>query len=246
MAITDTLTAIKNYFKEWHTNYYNELHINIAQGITNDPIEGAKIPTSKMVFDYIKDAITNTITNTGENADKVPTSASIYKFFMNKWKAATKTTDGYLTKGDYNTFYQGGATNYSSKTHTYGKSHWYRQGHICIANLRGLRIGKGKDLSLSYVLCAVPDAQHKPSNNVYMGSFTYDEVKWIAVTSFDNYNPTKAEDYYMWYNGTTWKKLTKAEAAAHLPHGGIVYKPLDKDHDRYVYATITYYAGNEL
>ncbi len=245
MAITDSLTTIKNYFKEWHTTYYNELHINLANKITNDPVEGEKLPTSKLVFDYIKNYITTTITNTGTEASKLPTSASIYNFFMNKWKAASKTQDGYLTKGNFNTFYQGGATSYVDKTYTNGSSNWRRQGRICIVNLRGLKIGKGKELDQEYILCAVPDAAHKPAGSTYLGSFSYDEVKWLAIRNFDNYNPTSTS-YVKWWDGSQWKKFTKTDAQSHYKNGAVIYKPRDRDNDRYVYATITYYCANEL
>lgn len=217
MAITDTLLNIKDCFMSWHNTYYETLHT-----ATTNAINALKI----------------------EINNEINVTKNTWQTWMKK---ADAQNDGYLNHNDFTTFYQGGKTNSVSKTYTNGSSLWQRQGRICIANLRGLKVGRGKDVTKEYILCAVPDLAHKPSGSVYHGSFSYDEVKWIAIRNFDNYNPTSTS-YYMWYDSSSssWKKFTKADSLTHYQYGAVIYKPIDADHDRDVYATIVYYCADNL
>lgn len=57
MAITTTLSRLKNYFIGWHTANYRTLH-EFTDQITEDEPDGSKLVESKTIFRYINDLIT--------------------------------------------------------------------------------------------------------------------------------------------------------------------------------------------
>jgi len=57
MAVTTTLSRLKNYFIGWHTANYRTLH-EFTDQITEDEPDGSKLVESKTIFQYINDIIT--------------------------------------------------------------------------------------------------------------------------------------------------------------------------------------------
>lgn len=56
MAITTTLSRLKNYFIGWHTANYRTLH-EFTDQITEDEPDGSKLVESKTIFRYIKNLL---------------------------------------------------------------------------------------------------------------------------------------------------------------------------------------------
>ena len=56
MAITTTLSRLKNYFIGWHTANYRTLH-EFTDQITEEEPDGSKLVESKTIFKYIKDLL---------------------------------------------------------------------------------------------------------------------------------------------------------------------------------------------
>ena len=61
MAITDTLTGIKEYFLKWHHDYYSSIHTK-TNNVTNHAPDKDKPITSEGVYNYVEDK-TTTLTN---------------------------------------------------------------------------------------------------------------------------------------------------------------------------------------
>lgn len=248
MAITDTLVAIKEYFMNWHTTYYNDLHTEEANSIT--PPDSSKLATTRAVYDFVTD-IQNTLQTSINN---VASTFNTWK--TNNWKAVTNTNNGYMTTTLVK-FFRKRTFIYSItvtiRSHSVG---FRREGRICICNIRGSTIPKNLDTSKTYVLGAIPSGtKHTDSdgksdpysaaiwkpNTTYLGSFSYDEVKWISVMNFDDYYPSKGDATIYKTDGTA---LNHSTATSTYPNGAIVFKPKSTSITQ-CFATITYWCQKD-
>lgn len=238
MAITDTLTAIKEMFKEWHTTYYTQLHTKITDTIadlnksTLTPEEGSQLVSHKGIWEALK-SVKNNLTNNLSNHSNNYSDCS---------------HNGHLRVTDFKNFYNG--SNRTSYMIDYfqsgGHAIWYRQGRMCICNIRGVNIASGLQTNKYYVRFGIPKPEYKPIGN-FVGTATYDEVKWVAVVGPDSYNPEKVNgQWHGAYRYDTKEHLSQTALKQQYPNGAITFKPLYSDSSHKLYGTIVYYcAGNQ-
>ena len=254
MAITDTLTAIKSYFFAWHENYYDQIHKEAIDQVSEDPNDDDKIVTNKGIREYIQSKIASIKDIIGSNA-------------LNAWNGKETLIDivNELTALQSKNISTDQWMQYKQRTTTFAYSYSARggtitirkQGKMCICNIRGCKIPKGLNTNTEYVLAGLPTnrdgSESDPTtldnssgispfwktNSTYIGSSSYDEVKWINIRNFDSYNPTSS--YYVKTIGGN--QLSKSEATSSYPRGAITFKPLDNDHERTIYATVVYWAS---
>ena len=254
MAITDTLTAIKSYFFAWHENYYDQIHKEAIDQVSENPNDDDKIVTNKGIREYIQSEITLIKNIIGSNVLNAFKGKGTLVDIVNELTALQSkniSTDQWMQ--------------YRQRTATFSYSYTDRGGTItvrkkkkmCICNIRGCKIPKGLNTNTEYVLAALPtnrdgsesdyvtldtSSDISPfwkTNSTYIGSSSYDEVKWINVRNFDSYNPTSS--YYVKTIGGN--QLSKSEATSSYPRGVITFKPLDNDHERTIYATVVYWTS---
>ena len=257
MAVTDTLVAIKEYFFAWHENYYEQIHKKILNQISDQPDDDNKLVTNKGIREYIQNIIApihNKIGSNTINAFNKTNLTDAVNHIAGLWQSVSISRNGYMTSSQYMTYERRTrAFSYSFKTRG-GWVKFYRVGGMLgICNIRGCKIPKGLSTNKTYVLFGIPPSRSgtetsyttldtssdvsafwKPTGP-FLGSSSYDEVKWINVLHFDSYNADSSPIYK-----TDGTKLTTSGAKSSYPRGAVTFKPLDSDHERYVYATIVY------
>ena len=146
MAITDTLTTIKDYFINWHKTNYNTLHpTNVTTSFSN-PLTNTKVPSEKLVKESL-DGKANS--NHSHNISEINNLSTILSSKATldslEWK---RMTVGTYTNKKYNYF----STDTSGKHHfnydenKTGSTILYYNDYLCVMYLN--YFFSSKELSL--------------------------------------------------------------------------------------------------
>lgn len=259
MAVTDTLVAIKEYFFAWHENYYEQIHRKVINQVSDQPDDDNKLVTNKGIREYIQNIIApinNKIGSNAINAFNKTNLTDAVNHIAGLWQSVNLTRNGYMTASQWTEYKRRTQAFSYSWTVREGTVTFRRQGLVGIVNIRGCKIPKGLDTSKEYILCTVPVSRNGnsdsyttldtnsniapfyKSNSTYLGSSSYDEVKWLTIRHFDSYNSSNYKVYKT--DGTAY---STAKVKSDYPRGAITFKPLDSKNERYVYATITYWCS---
>lgn len=260
MAITDTLTAIKSYFFAWHENYYDQIHKEAINQVSEDPADDNKLVTNKGIRDYIQNVINPIKTKVGaSNVDAFSKNNLVdaVNAIGSAWKPVSLTQNGYMTSSQWMEYKKRTQVFSYSFTARGGTITFRRQGMMGICYISGCKIPKGLDTNRAYVLATVPVSRNGTETNsnyttldttsglagiykpraTYYGSSSYDEVKWLTVRNFDSYAPAKGSEILK----IDKTALTSTTGPSTYPRGAIVFKPLDNKNERTLYGSIPYW-----
>lgn len=261
MAITDTLTAIKSYFFAWHENYYDQIHKEAINQISDDPANDSKLVTNKGIRDYVQNIVQNTInpikTKVGMGDVNACNKNNLVDAINYIGSPVSLTRNGYMTSSQW--------MEYKKRTQVFSYSYAARggtitvrrQGMMGICYVSGCKIPKGLDTNRAYVLATIPVSRNGTETNsnyttldttsglagiykpraTYYGASSYDEVKWLVVRNFDSYAPASGSEILK----TDGTKLTKTTGPSTYPRGAIVFKPLDSKNERTLYGSIPFW-----
>ena len=261
MAVTDTLVAIKEYFFAWHENYYEQIHKKVINQVSNQPDDDNKLVTNKGIREYIQNIIApinNKIGSNAINAFNKTNLTDAVNHIAGLWQSVSISRNGYMTSGQYMTYERRTRMFYYSFTARGGTITVYKIGRLCICSIRGCTIPKGLDTNKVYVLAVVPVSRYGNESSyktldttttpafyrpeaTFLGTSSYDEVKWINIRNFDSYYPSKGSQY-VYKLDTNRTLLNHTTANETYPRGAITFKPKDSSSSREVYATIVYWS----
>ena len=224
MAVTGTLSKLKNYFMGWHDQEYDYLHKSTSDIATET--NPNKTATTQAIKNYVASQqyddtdvlnqiseINNKLgtTSTLPTPNNITTSINTLNSTINVLnRAASTTQNGYIKASDYKKLMN--ASYVASYVNSQKTMRWKRFGRWAILSINGIAFS-GKNPNKIYTLVQnTSNNQWRPAITSY-GSFSYDEVKWIRIT--DN-------------GGKGW---------------AIQYKPLTKKAE--IYATIIFPCYNQ-
>lgn len=211
MAVTNTLAKLKNYFISWHTNNYHILHEK-TNAITNQLPDAEKPVTSQGVYDNVLNPINKKIGNTtdlpysniNENQyDKknityniqqlnnqitqLSNSLTTLNTNFNTHKNNDDLSHTHLSEWDYwqtrmAAFYDSyDSTSTNANGTPYYK--WRRRGMWAILRIYGVNLKSGLKTNQTYTLISHNTRNQWTPMVATHGAFSYDEVKWVQITS---------------------------------------------------------------
>lgn len=205
MAITSTLAKLKNYFISWHTNNYDILHEKTGN-VTNIPPNANKPVTSQGVYDYVLTPLNNNINNINDkigNTTNLPYSDANESQYdkqnityniqqlNNKITNLTNNLNTHVSKR-----HMSEAEYWESKMATFSDSYdspntnsegvpyykWRRKGMWAFLRIYGVTIRSGLKTTQTYTLNSHNTRNQWTPALSALGNFSYDEVKWMAIT----------------------------------------------------------------
>lgn len=211
MTVTSTLAKLKNYFISWHTNNYDILHETTDQ-VTNQDPNSNKAVTSRAVYDYVlnplnkkigdsnnlpyeninetqydKKNITYNIQQLNDKINLLNTNLTTITNNFNTHKNNDDTSHRHMTESEYwhsriAAFYDSyDSTSVNSDGTPYYK--WRRRGMWAILRTYGITIKSGLKTTQTYTLNYHNTRNQWTPALSTMGAFSYDEVKWVLITT---------------------------------------------------------------